>query len=74
MAQTTAMEDPLALLKQMGGKGANLQLNSLFEDETFAKMWQNALAQSKSAGVYDPRAAVLNMGMGLSNAAGRKSG
>lgn len=74
MAQTAAMEDPLALLKQMGGKGANLQMNSPFEDETFAKMWQNALGQTRSAGVYDPRAAVLNMGMGLYNSTGRKTG
>jgi hypothetical protein len=45
VAQTQAMEDPLALLKQMGGKGANLLQNQPFEQATFEEMLARALGR-----------------------------
>jgi len=45
MAQTSAMEDPLALLKQMGGKGGNLLYNQPFEQATFDEMVAKALGR-----------------------------
>jgi len=45
MAQTNAMEDPLALLKQMGGKGANLLQDQPYSEATINDMIQKALGR-----------------------------
>lgn len=45
MGQTAAMEDPLALLKQMGGKGANLLQNQPYNEATIQEMIDKALGR-----------------------------
>lgn len=50
MAQTQAMEDPSALVKQLGGKGANLAFNSPYEQQTAFLQRQAALGQGPAWG------------------------
>lgn len=46
-AGTSAMEDPLALLKQMTGKGANIIADRGFTQDTFEEMLRKAMMSGK---------------------------